>query len=151
ATSHFGVDRVFNPGQNDYPQATQVGFPSLLDEANPGIARMPGILMDSPWTSLYSQCCVDTRFAHTLYGYSFTLAWTKSQHNLKFRAEQRIFFNNFQQPSYPTGYFHFAQDITEQIPFAFDPTQGNPFADLLMGYGDYGGISVYPSVANKSK
>ena len=70
---------------------------------------------------------------------------------MQFGGEQRLFFNNFRQPPFPTGYFHFAQDITEQIPFNFDITQGNSFADLLLGFGDYGGISVYPAVANKSK
>jgi hypothetical protein len=33
---------------------------------------------------------------------------------------------------------------------AFNPDQGNPFADLLVGMGDYGGIAIYPAVANKS-
>jgi hypothetical protein len=150
-SSRFGVDRAFAPGHaNNYPDPVQFGFPSLLDQAN-GIVRMPAFLMDSPWTSLFSQCCPDTDFAHTLYGYSSMLSWVKGRHSMKFGGEQRLFFNNFRQPPYPTGYFHFAQDITEQIPFNFDVTQGNAFADLLLGYGDYGGISVYPAVANKSK
>jgi len=110
--SRFAVDRVAQPGFSDYPAATTVGFPSLLDNANPGISRMPGILVDSPWTSLYDQCCVDTKFAHTLYSYSSALVWTHGKHNFKFGGEQRLFFNNFQQPSYPTGYFHFAQNVT---------------------------------------
>jgi hypothetical protein len=149
--SRFAVDRVAQPGFSDYPSATSVGFPSLLDNANAGISRMPGILVDSPWTSLYDQCCVDTKFAHTLYSYSSALAWTHGKHNFKFGGEQRLFFNNFQQPSYPTGYFHFAQNVTENVIGANNPDQGNPFADILVGYGDYGGISVYPAVANKSK
>jgi len=34
---------------------------------------------------------------------------------------------------------------------AFDPTQGNPFADILLGIGDYGGIGIDPMALNKSK
>ncbi len=149
-TSRLGVDRVYGPGKSHYPDPTQFGFPQLLNDAN-GINRMPAFLMDDPWTSLYSQCCVDTDFAHTLYNYSSAATWAKGRHTLKFGGEQHLFFNNFRQPSYPTGYFHFAQTVTEQTVDAFDPTQGNPFADLLLGIGDYGGIAVYPSVADKSK
>lgn len=150
-SSRFAVDRVDAPGFTTYPSASSVGFPSLLDNANAGISRMPGILVDSPWTSLYSQCCVDTKFAHTLYSYSSDLSWVHGKHTIKFGGEQRLFYNDFQQPSFPTGYFHFAQNVTEQVIGANDPTQGNPFADILMGIGDYGGISVYPEVFNKSK
>src|SRR5579862_6980515 len=150
-SSRFAVDRVSAPGFSTYPSATSAGFPSLLDSANSGISRMPAILTDSPWTSLFDQCCVDTKFAHTLYSYSSALAWTHGKHSFKFGGEQRLFFNNFQQPPYPTGYFHFAQNVTENVIGANDPDQGNPFADILMGIGDYGGIAVYPAVANKSK
>ncbi|HEX6505211.1 MAG TPA: TonB-dependent receptor [Terriglobales bacterium] len=150
-TTRFSVDRVYAPGFTTYPHASSVGFPSNLDNANPGIARMPAILVDSPWTSIYDQCCVDTKFAHSLYSYSAALAWSKGKHNIKFGGEQRLFYNNFQQPSYPTGYFHFAQTVTEQVIDAFNPDQGNPFADILLGIGDYGGISIYPAVADKSK
>ena len=149
-SSRFSVDRVSSPGQsNNYPTAQSVGFPSVLN-ANAGLDRMPAILTDSPWTSMFDQCCADTGFAHTLYSYSSVLSWTHGQHNLKFGGEQRQFFNNFFQPNYPTGYFHFGQTVTEQSIGAFDPVQGNPFADILLGMGDYGGISVYPAVANKS-
>jgi Carboxypeptidase regulatory-like domain/TonB dependent receptor len=150
-SSRFALDRVSAPGFTNYPNATSVGFPSLLDSANSGISRMPAILTDSPWTSLFDQCCVDTKFAHTLYSYSSALAWTHGKHNFKFGAEQRLFFNNFQQPPYPTGYFHFAQNVTENVIGANNPDQGNPFADILVGMGDYGGIAIYPAVANKSK
>lgn len=149
-TSRFGVDRVSSPGKSGYPDPVQFGFPQLLDDAN-GIVRMPAFLMDSPWTSLFSQCCPDTDFAHSLYGYSSQVSWVRGRHNLKFGAEQRLFFNNFRQPPFPTGYFHFAQTVTEQEIDAFNPVQGNAFADLLLGIGDYGGISVYPAVASKSK
>lgn len=150
-TARFAIDYVYSPGFNNYPSATSVGFPSELENANPGISRMPAILTDSPWTSLYDQCCVDTKFAHTLYSYSAALAWVHGKHNFKFGGEQRLFFNNFQQPPYPTGYFHFSQDVTENVVGAFNPDQGNPFADILVGYGDYGGIAIYPAVENKSK
>ena len=150
-SSRFAVDRVSAPSFSDYPSAASVGFPSLLDNANPGVARMPGILVDSPWTSLFDQCCVDTKFAHTLYSYSSSLVWSRGKHNLKFGGEQRLFFNSFQQPSYPSGYFHFAQNVTENVIGADNPDQGNPFADILLGIGDYGGIAIYPSVATKSK
>ena len=132
-SSRFAIDYVYAPGFSNYPSATSVGFPSLLGNANPGISRMPAILTDSPWTSLFDQCCVDTKFAHTLYSYSSALAWVRGKHNFKFGGEQRLFFNNFQQPSYPTGYFHFAQSVTENVIGAFNPDQGNPFADILVG------------------
>jgi hypothetical protein len=150
-SARFAVDRVNAPGFTTYPPATQVGFPSLLDNANPGISRMPAILTDSPWTSLFDQCCVDTKFAHTLYSYSSALAWVHGKHNFKFGGEQRLFFNNFQQPPYPTGSFHFAQNVTENVIGANNPDQGNPFADILVGMGDFGGIAIYPEVFNKSK
>jgi len=150
-SSRFAIDYVYSPGFSKYPSATSVGFPSLLENANPGISRMPAILTDSPWTSLFDQCCADTKFAHTLYSYSSALSWVRGKHNFKFGGEQRLFFNNFQQPSYPTGYFHFAQSVTENVIGAFNPDQGNPFADILVGMGDYGGIAIYPAVENKSK
>lgn len=149
-SSRFGVDYVHAPGFTNYPAATSVGFPASLDQAN-DISRMPGILVDSPWTSIYDQCCVDTKLNHVLYSYSSSLAWAKGKHNIKFGGEQRIFFNNFQEPSYPSGYFHFAQTVTENVIGALNPDQGNPFADILLGIGDYGGISIYPMALNKSK
>lgn len=149
-SSRFGVDYVHAPGYTNYPPATSVGFPASLDQAN-DISRMPAILVDSPWTSIYDQCCVDTKLNHVLYSYSSSLAWAKGKHNIKFGGEQRIFFNNFQEPSYPSGYFHFAQTVTENVIGALNPDQGNPFADILLGIGDYGGISIYPMALNKSK
>ena len=150
-SGRFAAEYVHAPGHSDYPSATSAGFPSLLDGANPGISRMPAILTDSPWTSLFDQCCVDTRFAHGLYSYSSALEWIHGKHSFKFGGEQRLFFNNFQQPPYPTGYFHFSQDVTENVVGAFNPDQGNPFADIAVGIGDYGGIAIYPGIANKSK
>ena len=149
-SSRFGLDYVHAPGYTTYPSAASVGFPPLLDQAN-GIARMPSILVDSPWTSIYDQCCVDTKLNHALYSYSSALAWAKGKHNVKFGGEQRIFFNNFQEPNYASGYFHFAQTVTENVIGAFNPDQGNPFADILLGIGDYGGIGIDPMALNKSK
>ncbi|HZQ21797.1 MAG TPA: TonB-dependent receptor [Terriglobales bacterium] len=150
ATARLSVDQVHAPGFTKYPSATSAGFPSILDTAN-GIARMPAIIVDSPWSSIYDQCCVDTKLDHMLYSYSSALAWAKGKHNIKFGFEQRQFFNNFQEPNYASGYFHFAQTVTENIIGNFDPTQGNPFADILLGIGDYGGIGIDPMALNKSK
>jgi len=150
-SSRFAIDYVYAPGFTNYPAATTVGFPSLLDNANAGISRMPGILVDAPWTSLFDQCCVDTKFSHNLYSYSSALSWTRGKHNFKFGGEQRLFYNNFQQPPYPTGSFHFAQNVTENVIGANNPDQGNPFADILTGVGDTGSIAIYPEVHNRSK
>jgi hypothetical protein len=152
-TSRFGIDYVHAPGYTNYPSAASVGFPALLDQAN-DISRMPSILVDSPWTSIYDQCCVDTKLNHYLYSYSSALAWTKGKHNIKFGGEQRIFFNNFEEPNYASGYFHFAQAVTQQNVGEADEAssvEGNPFADILLGLGDSGGIGIDPEVFNKSK
>ena len=153
-TGRFSIDQVHAPGFTNYPSAASVGFPSLLDTVNAGISRMPAIVVDSPWTSLFDQCCVDTKLDHQQYSYSAALVWTRSKHNFKFGGEQRLFYNNFQEPNYATGYFHFAQSVTQQVVNEADETssvQGNPFADILLGIGDYGGIGIDPEVFNKSK
>jgi hypothetical protein len=146
-----GLDRVSQPSHTNYPSPTSVGFPSYLEQN--GIVRMPSIIMpEAPWTSIYDQCCVDTRFAHTLANYSSAFSWTKGRHTLKFGGEQRLFYNNFFQPNYPNGYFSFDQDVTASIPYDTDNgIQGNSFAGLLIGYGDSGSINVTQSVADKSK
>ena len=146
-----GLDRVSSPSTSNYPSPTSVGFPSYLEQN--GISRMPSIIMpEEPWTSIYDQCCVDTKFAHTLVNYSSSFSWTKGQQTLKFGGEQRLFYNNFFQPSYPNGYFSFDQDVTAQVPYdTANGIQGNSFAGLLLGYGDSGSINVTQSVADKSK
>ena len=149
-SSRLALDYVHAPGYTTYPSAASVGFPASLDQAN-NIARMPAILVDSPWTSIYDQCCVDTKLNHYLYSYSSALAWAKGKHNIKFGGEQRLFYNNFQEPNYASGYFHFAQTVTENVIGALNPDQGNPFADILLGVGDYGGIGIDPEAFNKSK
>ncbi len=146
-----GLDRVKQPSHTNYPSPTSVGFPSYLEQN--GVVRMPSIIMpEAPWTSIYDQCCVDTHFAHTLGNYSSSFSWTKGRQTLKFGGEQRLFYNNFFQPSYPNGYFSFDQDVTSQVPFdTNNGIEGNSFAGLLLGYGDSGSISVTQSVADKSK
>jgi hypothetical protein len=161
--SHFAVDRAVQPETTSIPSLASAGLPSIL-EAN-GIDRMPTIQMTgaSPWSSLYDQCCINTNFAHTLYSYSTQLVLSKGSHLMKMGGEQRIFFNNFFQPPYPTGLLNFTDYVTSPFPnsetdISGNPT-GNPFASLLFGYSDNinGGdngvssINIYPAVANKSK
>jgi hypothetical protein len=150
--STLGLDRVSEPTTENYPSPTSVGFPSYLEQN--GISRMPSILMNnSPWTSIFDQCCDNTKFAHTLVNYTSALEWTKGQHTIKFGGQQQLFYNNFFQPAYPDGYFTFAQHITSQIPYNTDNgIQGNDFAGLLIGWGtDNSGINVTQSTADKSK
>jgi hypothetical protein len=147
-TNHLGVDRATQASATKLPDPTSAGFTSILTRDN-GISRMPAILMDDPYTPLFSQCCVDTKFAHSLYSYSSALSWVKGRHIFKFGGEQRLFYNNFYQPDYPSGFFHFSQTITSKTPLQSDG--GNPFASLLLGYGDFGGLSIKSAVSNKSK
>ncbi len=145
-----GLDRVDAPGFTTYPSLQSVGFPSVLD-AN-GLTRMPTINMDDgPYTGLFTQCCVDTAFAHTLYTYGGSLNWVRGAHSIKAGAEQRLFYNNFWQPDSSTGTFGFSQITTANDPLAGDITQGNPIAGLLVGYGDNNSyITIRPRVADKS-
>jgi hypothetical protein len=150
-TSRFSIDRAVAPVTEDYPTLQSVGFPDILGSQN-GTSRIPVIQMDNNASSLYNQCCTDTQFAHTLYSYGSSLSWVKGRHVLKFGGEQRTFFNNFHQPNPPTGFFHFAQSVTEQIVGGGNSDQGNSFASLLLGYGDTDSFyAINPSVANKSK
>jgi hypothetical protein len=180
-TSHIGVDRVHElslPGiptissfNASLPAGVQ-GLPSVFQQAN-GIDKMPTFLMQgsSPWTNLYDQCCINTTFAHTLVSYSSQLVISKGAHLIKVGGEQRIFYNNFWQPNYPTGFMTFTDDVTSPNPNS-DTTEiclngdcsnpqniqtistGNPFASLAFGYGDNVNASsqlvVTPSVANRS-
>ncbi|MFZ0662237.1 MAG: TonB-dependent receptor [Acidobacteriaceae bacterium] len=150
--STFGLDRVSEPTQDvNYPNLTSVGFPSYL--INNGINRMPAIIMaDAPWTSLYSQCCVITQFAHTLLNYTSAFQWTKGNQTLKFGGQQWIFYNNFFEPDSPTGNFDFDQFATSESPFdTGNGAQGNDFASLLLGWPNQNSyINVGPPVADKS-
>ena len=172
-TSHIGVDRVHElsvPGiptissfNASLPTGVQ-GLPSVFQTAN-GIDKMPTFLMQGnlPWTNLYDQCCINTTFAHTLVSYSTQLVISKGSHLIKFGGEQRIFYNNFWQPNYPSGFMTFTDNTTSPNPQSnCDPnspagtciTTGNPFASLAFGYGDNINASsqlvVTPSVANRS-
>ena len=167
-TSHVGVDRVHELSVPGIPTITSFnaslpagvqGLPSVFQTAN-GIDKMPTFLMQgsSPWTNLYDQCCINTSFAHTLVSYSTQLVISKGAHLIKFGGEQRLFYNNFWQPNYPTGFMTFTDDTTSPAPNsntdALGNPTGNPFASLAFGYGDNVNASsqlvVTPSVANKS-
>jgi Carboxypeptidase regulatory-like domain len=153
--SHFGVDRVAQPSFSKTPNPTSFGFPSYLDQN--GLSRMPAILPNSNgdysrFTPLFSQCCVDTKFAHTLINYSSAFSWTHGRHSFKFGGEQRLFYNSFFQPNYPTGLFSFDPTVSSHSPYDTDNgVQGNSFANVLIGYGDTGTISVSRAVADLSR
>ncbi len=172
-TSHVGVDRVHELSIPSIPTISSFnaslpagvqGLPSVFETAN-GIDKMPSFLMQGnlPWTNLYDQCCINTTFAHTLVSYSTQLVISKGAHLIKFGGEQRIFYNNFWQPNYPSGFMTFTDNTTSPNPQSdCDPnsppnsciTTGNSFASLAFGYGDNINASsqlvVTPSVANKS-
>ena len=156
-TNHFALDRVSENETENYPSLTSVGLPSYL-AANAGVDRMPTIQMSGaePLTNLYDQCCVNTRFAHTLYSYSSQLVISHGAHLFKIGGEQRLFYNNFFQPPNPTGLFDFSDTVTSPFPGSDTDLSGNPtgngFATLLFGYPDNSSvINIYPAVANKSK
>jgi len=167
-TSHIGVDRVHELSVPSIPTITSFnaslpagvqGLPSVFQQAN-GIDKMPTFLMQGnlPWTNLYDQCCINTTFAHTLVSYSSQLVISKASHLIKIGGEQRIFYNNFWQPNYPTGFMTFTDDTTSPNPNsntdASGNPSGNPFASLAFGYGDNvnatSQLAVTPSVANRS-
>ena len=150
-TNRIALDRAYSPVTENYPSLASVGLPAVLSQAN-GLTRMPTIQMDNNADTLFGQCCTDTTFAHTLYSYSSSMSWVKGRQIWKFGGEQRLFFNNFYQPNGPTGFFHFSTGVTEQVIAGGDPTQGNSFASLLLGYGDTdSNLTVFKPVANKSK
>lgn len=167
-TSHVALDRVHElslPGiptissfNASLPAGVQ-GLPSVFQTAN-GIDKMPTFFMQGnlPWTNLYDQCCINTSFAHTLVSYSSQLVISRGSHLIKVGGEQRIFYNNFWQPNYPSGFITFTDNTTSPTPNsdtdASGNTTGNPFASLAFGYGDNINASsqlvVTPSVANRS-
>ena len=154
-TNRLALDRVSAPVHSNFPNFSAAGFPAILGTAN-GLKRMPTIQLDGAnnWISMYTQCCTDTKFAHTLWTYSSAYSWVKRGHTFKFGFEQRQFFNNFWQPDNPTGLFNFPQVITADNPFdTSDLTKGNSFASLLVGFGAGFGssfINIKPQVADKS-
>ncbi len=167
-TSHIGVDRVHElslPGiptiasfNGSLPAGTP-GLPPVFEQAN-GLDQMPTFLMqgNSPWNNLYDQCCIYTAFAHTLVSYSSQLVISRGSHLIKIGGEQRIFYNNFWQPNYPTGYLTFTDQVTSPNPNSDTDANGNdtgnPFASLAFGYADNvnGGnqLAITPSVADRS-
>ncbi|MFY9741104.1 MAG: hypothetical protein WAK21_03825, partial [Candidatus Sulfotelmatobacter sp.] len=173
-TSHFAIDRVHELETSGIPTISSfnaslpagVQLSPIFEQAN-GIDRMPAIYMSSggqtaPWTDLYDQCCVNTTFAHTLYTYSSQFVISKGSHLMKIGGEQRLFYNNFFQPSDPTGTLNFTDYVTSPTPNsdtdANGNSTGNPFASTLFGYADNvnpypsepTSLEVLPSVANKS-
>ena len=173
-TSHFAVDRVHEVETPGIPTISSfnaslppgIQLSSVFQQAN-GIDRMPAFYMSSggqtaPWTDLYDQCCVNTTFAHTLYSYSTQFVISKGSHLMKFGGEQRLFYNNFFQPSDPTGVFNFTDYVTSPTPNsdvdANGNATGNPFASTLFGYADNvnpfpaepTSLPILPSVANRS-
>jgi Carboxypeptidase regulatory-like domain len=166
-TSHVGVDRVHQLSLPGIPtissfNATQPAngqLPPVFEQAN-GLDQMPTFLMQGnlPWNNLYDQCCIYTAFAHTLVSYSSQLVISRGSHLIKIGGEQRIFYNNFWQPNYPTGYMTFTDDVTSPTPNndtdANGNPSGNPFASLAFGYADNvnagSQLGVTPSVANRS-
>jgi hypothetical protein len=180
-TSHAAVDRVHEAATSNIPtissfNATQAAaglpqLPAVLEQAN-GIDRMPQFYMSgealesnsSTTADLFDQCCVNTTFAHTLYSYSSQVVISKGSHLIKIGGEQRLFYNNFFQPTGPTGIFNFTDFVTSPNPNNENDSSGNltgnPFASLLFGYadninptssGEPTALIVLPSVANKSK
>src|SRR5246500_1065940 len=153
-TSRLSEDRVVAPGAtNNYPTLADVGLPPIL--AANGLDRIPSINVNDSFLSIYTQCCVDTHFAHTLTSYSSAIQWVKGRHSIKFGGEQRVFLNNFWQPDNPTGIFNFSRDVTTSQPNNSlgddDHRQGNPFATILTGYAHDASLHIVPAVADKSK
>ena len=151
-TNRFSVDRVNAPvTANKYPTLSDVGLSP--DLAANGLTRIPAIDVDDPFVDLFTQCCVDTHFAHTLVSYSSALQWVNGAHSIKFGGEQRVFFNYFWQPDNPTGIFNFSRDVTTSQPNTGlgDSGEGNPFATILLGYPHDASIHLVPAVADKSK
>jgi len=179
-TSHVGLDRVHELSLPSIPTISSFnaslpggeGLPGVYEQAN-GIDKMPTFLMQGnlPWTNLYDQCCINTSFAHTLVSYSSQLVISRGSHLIKLGGEQRVFYNNFWQPNYPSGFLSFTDDVTSPQPNSnttvicianpcSNPinqetvTTGNPYASLAFGYGDNINASsqlvVTPSVANRS-
>ena len=112
------------------------------------------------WSNLFDQCCIDTTFAHTLVSYSSQLVISKGSHLIKFGGEQRLFYNNFWQPQYPTGAFDFSDYVTSPTPNSNTITRqpdGKSVCQPAFGYADNVNpshhrmqLTVSPSVANRS-
>jgi len=151
-TNRFAIDRVVAPGiSNNYPTLSDIGLPA--DLAGNGLTRAPSINVDDGFLSIFTQCCVDTHFAHSLYSYSSGMQWALGRHSVKFGFQQRLFFNNFWQPNYPTGTLDFSRDVTASQPNngLGDEGEGNPFATILTGFPYSGQVNIVPALSDKSK
>ena len=154
-TSRIAVDRAKQTEDSTgLPTLASAGLPAILGQGN-NVTRMPTIQLTSSLgqTNLFDQCCLDTKFAHTLSSYSSALQIVRGRQLFKLGGEQRLFYNNFFQPPYPSGIFDFADTTTSQN-LAGDPNgnEGNPFATLLFGFPDNSSqINIVPSVANRSR
>ena len=153
-TNRVSVDRVVAPGKsNNYPTLSDVNLPSIL--AANGLDRVPTINVGDGFLSLFTQCCVDTDFAHTLLSYASGLQWVHGAHSIKFGGEQRVFYNNFRQPDNPTGIINFDRDVTTMQPNAGlgNDGEGNPFATILTGFAANADslLHIVPSVADRSR
>jgi hypothetical protein len=134
-----------------------VGFPTeLIDNAYYHRPAFPSITFDQYQGLSATACCTISRETDTQWSYASTATKTHGNHSFKFGGEQRIFLNNFFQPSNTSGAFNFGQTYTAQdVLNGSDGTDGNDLASLLINWPDDGSFSTdvlaeVPAVANKS-
>jgi hypothetical protein len=135
------------PNQNIDP--TSVGFPSILQTAN-GSSVFPLINLQN-YQSLGLSGYTQTIEAQTAPTFSAVATKVLGPHNVQFGGELRILLSNFFQPPNPSGQFNFSQNQTMQFALEPDTNQGNAIASLLTGWAGGGGLSIHPSVAEKSR
>ncbi len=149
-TLRAGVDRHYQnrdaAGQID---PTTIGFPSILVTAN-GTATFPNIGV-TDYQSLGLGGWTKTIEAQTNFVWDAAVSKVIGPHSLKFGAEQRTLLSNFYQPPFPGGQFSFDGAQTRQDLSSSITTQGNALASLLVDFGASGGLSIHPSVAEKSR
>ena len=106
-TNRFSIDRVHGPGQSNHLSDVERrwALPAILNQN--GLDRIPAINVGDDFLSMFTQCCVDTHFAHTLYSYSSGLQWVKGPHSIKFGGEQRVFFQQFPATGQSHRYLQF--------------------------------------------
>jgi hypothetical protein len=148
-TNRLGIDRSYEHQSATEYDPAKVGFPADLNGYF-GLKRFPDVGPEE-YAHVGQSCCTDTVKGQTQWMYSSSLNKVMGGHNLKFGWEQRIFFNNFWQPDYPTGQFIFGRSTTMQDVFNPDYSQGNGLASLLLGWGTDGHVGTQPPAADKSK
>ncbi|HVN80894.1 MAG TPA: TonB-dependent receptor [Terriglobia bacterium] len=148
-TNRLGVDRSYEDQKATEYDPAKVGFPPELNGYF-GLKRFPDVGPEE-YAHVGQSCCTTTVKGQTQWMYSSALNKVMGGHNLKFGWEQRIFFNNFWQPDYPTGQFIFGRTTTMQDVFNPDYSQGNGLASLLLGWGTDGHVGTQPPAADKSK